>query len=208
MVGYANERLAQFAAAQTAYGRASRVYDDSTDILAKSGGTKDDVTLNHHGEDAMYRSALWSRSTPSVTSPDASKDLANGLNFFSGTHTSFPPHRLYVKHTRHWPIAFRPTKALVVRRSLRDLLHEIGPLPAAPANWYAEVSANNQAEEAILRNTTSLPPAGEVNKLYLDFLDDVAEGWRIGGSRREGAAEVVDVRLNPLLPVFFFFFLN
>lgn len=52
---------------------------------------------------------------------------------------------------------------------------------------------NNLAQEIILRQSTSLPKAGEVNQPYLDFLDEVVEGWRIGGGGSEGAAQIVEV---------------
>ncbi|KAL8277048.1 hypothetical protein RQP46_010582 [Phenoliferia psychrophenolica] len=180
--GYTSERLEDFGAAQSAYARAGRVYDDVCDILAKSGGTKDDRALHKLGEDALYRSAFWSSSSPD-------------------SHVAFLPHRLYLKHALQWSTVV-PTKTLLVHRSLRALLHEVGPSPAAPADWYTEVADNNRAEEAVLRRTTSLPPAGEINKPYLRFLDDVAEGWRIGGGGREGVTEVIDIMYNALSHTF------
>lgn len=116
------------------------------------------------------------------------------LREISDQHVALAPHRLYLKYALRWTPTFRPTKTHLVHRSLRSILHESGPSRAAPANWHAEIADNNRAEEAILRRTTSLPPAGEINKPYLRFLDDVAEGWRIGGAGREGATEVIDVR--------------
>ncbi|KAK4704926.1 cargo-transport protein YPP1, partial [Phenoliferia sp. Uapishka_3] len=164
-------------------GGAGKVYNDVCDILTKSGGTKDDLALHVVGEDALYRSAFWSRS-----SSDSSAALI--------------PHRLYLRHSTRWSSSFRPTKTLLIHRSLRSLLHEIGPSRSNPQTWHAEVSENNKAQEAILRRTTSLPSAGDVNLPYLRFLDDVAEGWRIGGSGREGAGEVIEIMYNALTHTF------
>lgn len=112
------------------------------------------------------------------------------------SNSAFIPHRLYLKHSSHWTSS-RPTKSLVIHRSFRTLLHAAGPTPDAESEWFAEVAANNKAQEALLRTLTSLPLAGEINRPYLEFLDDVAEGWRIGGAGAHGATEVVEVRLHP-----------
>mgnify|MGYP001579758692 CR=1 FL=1 len=135
-------------------------------------------------------------STEPVRSlPVSLHDTNDNLN----SNSAFIPHRLYLKHSSHWTTS-RPTKSLIIHRSFRTLLHAAGPPRGAESEWFAEVAANNKAQEALLRTLTSLPLAGEINKPYLEFLDDVAEGWRIGGAESQGATEVVEVR--PLFSVF------
>jgi len=45
---------------------------------------------------------------------------------------------------------------------------------------------------------TSLPKAGEINEIYLEYLERVVEGWRVGGRGVEGADHVVLVRVSSL----------
>lgn len=61
------------------------------------------------------------------------------------------------------------------------------------AGSWADAGANNRAEEALIRRSTVLPRAGEVNSQYLAFLDEVAEAWRRSGGAKAGAEEVVEV---------------
>lgn len=82
---------------------------------------------------------------------------------------------------------------MIVHRALRHLLHETGVTVSSPDQWRAEVLTNNLAHEAVLQKTTSLPKAGEINAPYLVFLDEVVEGWRLGGGGSDGATAVVEV---------------
>lgn len=105
-------------------------------------------------------------------------------------------HRQYLRSSRLWnSVCPRPSKFTIIFASYRALLLNSSPDYIASKEWHSEVTALNSAEESQLRKSTSLPPAGEINKPYLKFLDDVAESWRIGGAGREGAAEAVEVRL-------------
>ncbi|KAI5474152.1 tetratricopeptide repeat containing protein [Pseudohyphozyma bogoriensis] len=180
--GDAHSELGNSGAALAAYKSAARVYDDAYDILTRSGGTKDDVRLRDVGERAMYAYCIASRGGEPLNSMVA--------------------HRLYLKHSSRWSPSFRTTRTLTIHNSFRSLLHASGPSKSAPEEWHADAARNNSAQEVLVRATTKLPPAGEVNAVYLAFLDSVAEGWRIGGAGRAGAAEVVEIMYNALTHTF------
>lgn len=68
-------------------------------------------------------------------------------------------------------------------------------LQTALSRWDPElVSQNDRGQEQILRRTTGLPKAGETNREYLQFLDEVVQGWKGRGAPRAGADEVIEVR--------------
>jgi cytochrome c-type biogenesis protein CcmH/NrfG len=54
--------MGNVSAAMKAYNRAGRVYGESCDLLAKTGSVKSELELHTHGEDALFRLSLWSRS--------------------------------------------------------------------------------------------------------------------------------------------------
>lgn len=104
----------------------------------------------------------------------------------------YPAHRLYTRQSRLFLPSFRPTKAIIIHESFRALLHSTGPTVGGQ-EWHSEVASNNLGQEKMLKALTTLPMAGEVNKPYLKFLDEVFAGWKIGGAGRDGAKEVVEV---------------
>lgn len=51
----------------------------------------------------------------------------------------------------------------------------------------------NKLQEGLVRSLTSLPRAGEINVVYLEFLDGVMKAWRAGGEKREECEELIEV---------------
>lgn len=114
----------------------------------------------------------------------------------SEPHLALPHHRAYVlraatyhssasSSSRRFSTLFSDSRLRIVHDQFRQLIH-------STSRW-SDLAFNNSAHESMLRRTTKLPRAGEVNVPYVRFLDDVAEGWRRSGAGREGAQDVVDV---------------
>ncbi|GAA5964258.1 hypothetical protein JCM21900_001805 [Sporobolomyces salmonicolor] len=182
--GFAAEQLSRPDQAQAAYQRAARVYDEALDLLARSGGTKDDLQLHRVGETALYRLCLISRTT-------------------SPPSTSYSHHYHYLRQSSAFyaaaspavrSLAYPPSHPLTIHRSFRQLQLQ--------TTNFQHFGLNNKAEEALLQRTTALPKAGEVNVSYLRFLDEVAEGWKASGAGRDGAKEVVEIMYNALTHTF------
>ncbi|GAA5895475.1 hypothetical protein JCM5296_006778 [Sporobolomyces johnsonii] len=182
--GFAAERLSRLDQAQAAYQRAARVYDEALDLLARRGGTKDDLQLHRVGETALYRLCLISRTA-------------------SPPSTSYSHHYLYLRQSSTFyaaappairSFAYPPSHPLTIHRSFRRLQLQ--------TTNFQHFGFNNKAEEALLQRTTALPKAGEVNVPYLRFLDEVAEGWKASGAGRDGAKEVVEIMYNALTHTF------
>ncbi|CEQ42169.1 SPOSA6832_03951, partial [Sporobolomyces salmonicolor] len=174
LASFAAEQLSRRDQAQAAYQRAARVYDEALDLLARSGGTKDDLQLHRVGETALYRLCLISRTTspPSTSHSHHYHYLRQSSAFYA---TASPAVR---------SLAYPPSHPLTIHRSFRQLQIQ--------TTNFQHFGLNNKAEEALLQRTTALPKAGEVNVSYLRFLDEVAEGWKASGAGRDGAKEVVE----------------
>ncbi|SCZ90370.1 BZ3500_MvSof-1268-A1-R1_Chr1-3g01947 [Microbotryum saponariae] len=180
--GFALERLGKDDEAIAAYTRAAKIYEDACAVLSARNSPMDDVELHGVGEAALYRLCVHSKAK-SFTRSDP--------------RVAYAHHRLYVRRattisaaqknpSRRAPSTelFPGSKALVIQRGFRHLMKQTGQY---------EAPSSGSSQEANLRSSTSLPKAGEVNKPYLMFLDEVAEGWRRNGAGRDGAAEVVEV---------------
>ncbi|SGY34748.1 BQ5605_C002g01676 [Microbotryum silenes-dioicae] len=189
--GFALERLGKDDDAIAAYTRAAKIYDDACAVLSARNSPMDDVELHVVGEAALYRLCVHSKAK-SFTRSDP--------------RVAYAHHRLYVRRattisaaqktpSRRAPSTelFPGSKALVIQRGFRHLMKQTGQY---------EAPSSGSSQEANLRSSTSLPKAGEVNKPYLIFLDEVAEGWRRNGAGRDGAAEVVEVMYNALTHTF------
>ncbi|KDE09737.1 hypothetical protein MVLG_00139 [Microbotryum lychnidis-dioicae p1A1 Lamole] len=185
--GFALERLGKDDDAIAAYTRAAKIYDDACAVLSARNSPMDDVELHVVGEAALYRLCVHSKAK-------------------SDPRVAYAHHRLYVRRattisaaqktpSRRAPSTelFPGSKALVIQRGFRHLMKQTGQY---------EAPSSGSSQEANLRSSTSLPKAGEVNKPYLIFLDEVAEGWRRNGAGRDGAAEVVEVMYNALTHTF------
>ncbi|SCV68439.1 BQ2448_560 [Microbotryum intermedium] len=185
--GFAHERLGKVDEAIAAYTRAAKVYEDACAVLSARNSPLDDVELHVVGEAALYRLCLHSKA-------------------MSDPRVAYSHHRLYVRRATAISAAqkksprraastelFPGSKALVIQRGFRKLMKQAGQY---------EAPSSGSSQEANLRSSTSLPKAGEINKPYLMFLDEVAEGWRRNGAGRDGAAEVVEVMYNALTHTF------
>ncbi|KAM0750347.1 protein prenylyltransferase [Meredithblackwellia eburnea MCA 4105] len=169
-------------AALASYTQAGKIYNDAIDLLSRSGGSANDVALHKAGEESLYRAAIGNRGNRDPIS-------------------SLTSHRLYLLHSRRFSSS---PHHLAILTSYRQLLYSIPPNSSSVVipNWSSELSVVNKSEEAVLRRETTLPKAGEVNKRYLTFLDDVNRGWELGGRRKDGAKEVVDIMYAALTHTF------
>lgn len=173
--GYALESLGEREPALSAYENASQVYQQAVDELARSpGGDKDDISLHRAGGAALFRLSLLSRIMPS-----------------SSLSTSYSAHQRYLHRSASFaraPFAFPAYQRLPIHRSFRSLQVLLNRHDAALT------AQNDKAEERLIRESTSLPKAGETNRVYLKFLDEVVEGWRRRGARKDEAGDVIEVR--------------
>ncbi|KAK4054711.1 hypothetical protein OIV83_000635 [Microbotryomycetes sp. JL201] len=176
--GYALEQVQRDKEAIPAYGKAGRVYDEACDALRRQGGSKDDIELHKTGEAALFRLCLWAKAA-------------------ADPHQAYQAHRIYVNRAETCPVSPSPfSQSHVVR-----VLTAFRELITSTRRW-DDLSVANRTQEAILRRTTSLPMAGDVNVEYVKFLDAVADGWRRSGAGPEGASEVVNIMYNALTHTF------
>lgn len=183
--GYALEGSGRTGDALAAYLQAGELYEAAIAALSTMPDRDDnDISLHRIGGDVLMRVALMTRA------------LADGAPEEQHRHyqleTSYSAHRAYLAHSTSFarPAAAFPTSSQMAMhssfRSLQALLSKWDP---------ALVSLNDRTQERILRSTTRLPKAGETNREYLRFLDEVVEGWKARGAPRAGAGEVIEVRL-------------
>lgn len=183
--GYALEGSGRTGDALAAYLQAGELYEAAIAALSTMPDRDDnDISLHRIGGDVLMRVALMTRA------------LADGAPEEQHHHyqleTSYSAHRAYLAHSTSFarPAAAFPTSSQMAMhssfRSLQALLPKWDP---------ALVSLNDRTQERILRSTTRLPKAGETNREYLRFLDEVVEGWKARGAPRAGAGEVIEVRL-------------
>ncbi|BGP21877.1 microtubule-associated protein [Rhodotorula toruloides] len=181
--GYALESLGEREQALSVYENASQVYQQAVDELARSpGGDKDDVSLHRAGGAALFHLALLSRIMPS-----------------SSLSTSYTAHQRYLHRSASFSrasLAFPAYQRLPIHRSFRSLQVLLNRHDAALT------AQNDKAEERLIRESTSLPKAGETNRVYLKFLDEVVEGWRRRGARKDEAGDVVEILYNALTHTF------
>ncbi|KAK4058229.1 hypothetical protein OIO90_000968 [Microbotryomycetes sp. JL221] len=177
--GYALEHVKREKEAITAYGKAGRVYDEACEALKRAGvSTKDDIELHRIGEQVLFRLCLWSK-------------LA------ADPHQAYQAHRIYINRAESCPITnspFTSTHVVRVLTAFRELIHA--------TNRWDDLSVANRTQESILRRSTKLPMAGDVNVEYVRFLDQVAQGWIKSGAGIEGAQEVVNIMYNALTHTF------
>ncbi|KAM0793005.1 hypothetical protein ACM66B_000498 [Microbotryomycetes sp. NB124-2] len=177
--GYALEQVRREKEAIPAYGKAGRVYDEACEALRRQGGSsKDDHELHSIGEAALFRLCLWAKAA-------------------ADPHQAYQAHRIYINRAESCPVPRSPfTQSHVVR-----VLTAFRQLITSTRRW-DDLSVANRTQEGILRKTTSLPMAGDVNVEYVKFLDAVADGWRRSGAGPEGAQEVVNIMYNALTHTF------
>ncbi|GAA5979953.1 hypothetical protein JCM10908_001476 [Rhodotorula pacifica] len=191
--GYALESLGRTAEALAAYIRAGELYEAALDALASTPDRDShDVSLHRIGGDVLMRVAL-------VTRPSLSKVETEGENL----DTSYSAHRAYLQHSSSFAraeAAFPASVQITLLRSFRSLQALLPP--SRRADDSALISQLDRAQERILRRTTRLPKAGETNREYLRFLDEVVENWRARGAPRTGAAEVIEILYNALTHTF------
>lgn len=183
--GYALEANGRTGDALAAYLRAGELYEVAVTMLATMPDRDDnDISLHRIGGDVLMRVARMTRA------------LAEGAPEEQHRHhqleTSYAAHRAYLAHSTSFArsaAAFPPSSQTAMHSSFRSL-------QALLSRWDpALVSLNDRTQERILRSTTRLPKAGETNRDYLRFLDEVVEGWKARGAPRASAGEVIEVRL-------------
>ncbi|GAA5966898.1 hypothetical protein JCM8115_006197 [Rhodotorula mucilaginosa] len=190
--GYALEGSGRTGDALAAYLQAGELYEAAIAALSTMPDRDDnDISLHRIGGDVLMRVALMTRA------------LADGAPEEQHRHyqleTSYSAHRAYLAHSTSFarPAAAFPTSSQMAMhssfRSLQALLSKWDP---------ALVSLNDRTQERILRSTTRLPKAGETNREYLRFLDEVVEGWKARGAPRAGAGEVIEILYNALTHTF------
>ena len=108
----------------------------------------------------------------------------------SSPHIAYTSHLSYISHSSSSPHPYSTPHSLEIHSQFRQLSHQ--------TQNHSNLYLSNKTEEKILRSSTKLPRAGEINVEYLRFLDGVNEGWKAGGCRKEDASGVIEVR-------FFFF---
>ncbi|GAA6040757.1 hypothetical protein JCM8097_003283 [Rhodosporidiobolus ruineniae] len=179
-----------------AYQRAASLYAHAADHLARRDpeSSKDDVELHRVGGEVTYRAAMLARQAVEAegSSPSA-EALSSALSL----------HALYLSRSASFsrPTAFPPAHRAPLHRSLRSLLSAPSLPPAPPAlyaSWERLASANDRAEERLVRESTTVPKAGETNRAYLRFLEEVVQGWVVSGAPEGRAAEVVEILYNAL----------
>lgn len=69
---------------------------------------------------------------------------------------------------------------------------QLHSLALATSNHH-DFESVNRARQTLLRETTTLPKAGQVNREYLEFLDHVVDRWRVNGSNAVEAHGVIEV---------------
>ncbi|POY71986.1 hypothetical protein BMF94_4995 [Rhodotorula taiwanensis] len=192
--GHALESLVRQSDALVAYIHAGQLYEAA--LAALSGAPNrdsDDVSLHRVGGDVLVRIALLSRLGASASAYNGTTTDPSLLE------TSYSAHRSYLAHSSSFSrsaAAFPLSSLSLMHRSFRSL-------QATLSRWNpAVISHNNRAEERILRRTTRLPKAGETNREYLRFLDEVVETWKLQGAPREGADEVIEILYNALTHTF------
>ncbi|KWU43678.1 protein prenylyltransferase [Rhodotorula sp. JG-1b] len=190
--GYALEANGRTGDALAAYLRARELYEAAVNMLANMPDRDDnDISLHRMGGDVLMRVALMTRA------------LAEGAPEEQHRHhqleTSYSAHRAYLAHSTSFArsaAAFPPSSQMAMHSSFRSL-------QALLSRWDpALVSLNDRTQERILRSTTRLPKAGETNRDYLRFLDEVVEGWIARGAPRAGAGEVIEILYNALTHTF------
>ncbi|BGP13020.1 hypothetical protein JCM10213v2_000939 [Rhodosporidiobolus nylandii] len=159
------------------YQRAAGVYDDACEVLSSGGADgKDDIELHRWGGEVLFRACLIARES----------SAAHAL--------PLPLHLLYLRRSTTFlslsgsrsVLAYPATQRLVAHRSIRTL-------PFYPSLSASESAANDRAQERLVRMYTAVPKAGEVNRGYLRFLDEVVEGFRRRGAVRAEAGGVVEI---------------
>ncbi|GAA5875681.1 hypothetical protein JCM16303_003953 [Sporobolomyces ruberrimus] len=176
--------------AREAYKVASRIYEQSVETISKSTktlGAKEDVSLHRIGETVLWRLCHIDQN---ISSPhQAYTSHLSYIRQSSLYHSSLPSSSLTS------PLSpYSPSRSL----SIHSQFH----LLSLRTQNHLNSSVTNKAQESLLRRTTSLPKAGEVNKEYLRFLDQVVERWRDGGSRVVEANEVIEILYNALTHTF------
>ncbi|GAA5969963.1 hypothetical protein JCM3765_002325 [Sporobolomyces pararoseus] len=189
--GFCIERLGQpLQEAREAYRIASRQYDQAVETISKSTstlGARDDVSLHRIGETVLWRLCHLDLS---ISAPHLAytSHLAY-IRQSSLYHSTLPPNS-----TKSPLTPYDPSRSL----SIHSQFHHL----SLSTSNHTNSSLSNKAEEALLRKTTSLPKAGEVNKPYLRFLDQVVERWRANGSSAVEANEVIETLYNALTHTF------
>ncbi|GAA5866685.1 hypothetical protein JCM3774_001957 [Rhodotorula dairenensis] len=185
--GYALESTGRSTEALAAYFRAGELYQAAVDALA-TGPDRDnnDISLHRTGGDVLMRVALGVRAS---TATDEPRHL----------ETAYSAHRAYLDRSTTFArsaAAFPVSAQTAMHRSFRSL-------QTALSRWDpASVSQNDRGQERILRRTTGLPKAGETNREYLQFLDEVVQGWKARGAPRAGVDEVIEILYNALTHTF------
>jgi len=201
LLGFSIEQLGKpLQEARECYRLALRAYEQAIDHLGNSsnGGTRDDVSLHRIGETVLYRLCNLDNLISYVSSGHFLFLLNRGNSLLlmnSSPQIAYTSHLLYIQHSSSTPHAYPSTHALSIHSQFRQLSHS--------TQNYSNLSLANKGEESILRNSTTLPRAGEVNIEYLRFLDGVNEGWKRGGCRKEDANQVIEVSF-----LFLIFFLQ
>ncbi|GAA6023866.1 hypothetical protein JCM11491_003297 [Sporobolomyces phaffii] len=199
--------------ARESYRAAAKLYELAVERIAprrrpRSGGPParddddddDDVSLHRIGETALARlcaiDLVASSPADTYTSHLAYIRLAarcSGSASDAATTTTTTSRTPYVA-----------SETLAVHRRFDALVSAAAADDDASATFVddADVRDAYRLRERLVRSTTSLPRAGEVNRAYLEFVDDLVAHWRRTGCRTSDAGDVVDTLYRALSHTF------
>ncbi|GAA5942233.1 uncharacterized protein JCM15063_002943 [Sporobolomyces koalae] len=182
--GFSLEKLAYpFDQVRETYRLAAKQYDQAIDSQLT---TKDDVSLFRIGDTVLSR-------------------LCRFDQLHSSPQMAHASHLLYIRHSAKYHALTASASAasgpFPFDRTLA-ILQEFHTLSLATNNHFDSRETTFKLQEDLLRRTTSLPKAGEVNIRYLAFLDQVVESWKARGLDKRESGSVIEILYNALTHTF------